>query len=222
MIKYILFDVDGTLLDFTAGERMAFINTIKHISSIEVNDEDIKMFSKINEEAFQLYNNKKLTRPEFHHLRFEKILKYLEIDSDIDLANQYYVNELKYSAVLYNDVIDCLNYLSQKYELYIASNGMTEVQRKRLELAHINQYFKKEYISEEIGYNKPDKEFFDYIFKDINDLDKTHYAIIGDRMDSDIIGGINAGIHTIYLNRTNSPLNNLDMIYSLNDVKMIL
>ena len=78
---------------------------------------------------------------------------------------------------------------------------MELVQRKRLEEAGIISYFDKIYISELIGYNKPDKRFFDFIINDIGDYDLDNYLIIGDRLDSDILGGINSDINSIYVKR---------------------
>lgn len=203
MIKYILFDLDGTILDFNMGERDAFIKTINKYSDYKLKDKDILKFSEINEYYFNKYKNGFMDRKTFHFNRFNDVSKYLNINIDPVLANSYYVEELKYEAQKYNDVDDIIDYLLNKYDLFIASNGMNEVQIKRIELAGLDKYFKKYYISENIGFNKPDVGFFDFIFNDLSDSDKSHYIIIGDRLDSDILGGINTGIKTIYVNRSN-------------------
>ncbi len=225
MIKYVLFDLDGTILDFKEGEKDAFINTMLELYKYNPNIKDIKLFSKINEECFLEYQNNKVSRKVFHHKRFEKILKELNIDGDIDLTNDLYVNKLKYSSVVYKDVIETLNYLYDKYDLFIASNGMRIVQLKRLELAGLLKYFKDYFISEDCSHNKPDKEFFNYVFDKINDNDKSKYIIIGDRLDTDIYGGNLSGIKTIYINRSNiEDTKNISdyTIYDLRDIKNIL
>ena len=93
--------------------------------------------------------------------------------------------------------------LHKEYKLYIASNGMYEIQVTRLKKANILNMFDGVYVSSKIGFNKPAKEFFLRAMNDIGDSDKSKYLMIGDREESDIIGGINAGIDTIYFNRKN-------------------
>ena len=224
MIKYILFDLDGTLLDFNKGEAKAFKDTIKEVSNYDVSDDEIKLFSKINEECFQEYGKANMTRIEFHYLRFKRILEALNIKADIVKTNELYVNKLTYNAEVYDDAIECIDYLHNKYELYVASNGMSSVQEKRMELSGLKNHFKKFYISEDIGFNKPHINFFEYIFKDLNDYDKSHYVIIGDRLDTDILGGNNAGIKTIYINRIdfNSDIKPDYIVDDLRDLKNIL
>ena len=224
MIKYILFDLDGTLIDFIKGEKMAFIDTIKKYMNYIPSDLECKRFSDINEYYFNEFKEGRMDRKTFHSNRFKEIYEYLKYDGDIVNSNEYYINSLKYQAELYDDVLDILNYLKNQYRLFIASNGMTSVQIKRLEIANINNYFEKNYISEDIGYNKPDIEFFNYIFNDLNDYDKDKYIIIGDRIDSDILGAINSGIKSIYLNRVNNSYDNVPnyVINSLLEIKNIL
>ncbi len=201
MVKYILLDLDGTVFDFNKGERSAFIKTIVENCNYKPSLEECLEFSRINEFYFKEYQNKKMTREEFHFNRFRSIMEYMNISYNIFDINKYYVNELKYQADLYDDALDIIKYIKNKYILCAQSNGMELVQRKRLEEAGIISYFDKIYISELIGYNKPDKRFFDFIINDIGDYDLDNYLIIGDRLDSDILGGINSDINSIYVKR---------------------
>ena len=221
MINKLLIDLDGTLLDFNKGERNAFIETIKKFTGYDPTDFDCQKFSVINEHYFNEYRLGKMDRDTFHHNRFKDIYEYLKLNADIDKSDEYYVASLKYQANLFDDVLDCLKYLYKKYDLYVASNGMTEVQKKRLETAGIDKYFKKLYVSEAIGYNKPDIEFFNYIFNDLNESDKLSYAIIGDRLESDILGGINAGIITIYLERHEIVRDDIKPTYTISSLDEI-
>ncbi|MCR5113959.1 MAG: HAD-IA family hydrolase [Acholeplasmatales bacterium] len=225
MIKYILFDLDGTLLDFKAGERNAFTDTINKFTNYKLKEEDILKFSDINERLFNEFASGKIKeRIIFQEARFKEIYEYLGIDANVSESNKYYVESLKYQANKYSDVDSCIKYLYGKYKLYIASNGQSMVQYKRLETSGLDKYFEKYYISEDAGANKPDVEFFNYIFNDLNDNDKDSYVIIGDRDNTDILGGINAGIKTMLLNRddVNVKYHADYEIKSLDEIKDIL
>lgn len=221
-MQKILIDLDGTILDFNKGEKISFVETIKHFFNYTPSEYECKIFSFNNEYFFNQYANGNMERRKFHHSRFFKTLKFMKLEGNVFEINDYYVDLLKYQSILYDDALDALKYLSSKYDIYVASNGMTEVQMKRIE--NIRKYFKGYYISEAIGFNKPNIKFFEYIFRNLNEYDKSKYIIIGDRLESDILGGINAGIKTIYLNRNNI---NFDIkpdyeIKGLNEIKNVL
>lgn len=220
MIEYVLIDLDGTLLDFGAGERNAFKETINKYSNYVLKEKDYKKFSDINEYYFNEHSKGNMERKEFHYNRFKKIFEYLNLDCPIIEANAFYIESLRYQANPFDDVFEFLDYLKDKYRLFIASNGMTSVQIKRLELAGILKYFEKIYVSEAIGYNKPEEGFFNYIVKDINDYDKSKYIIIGDRLDSDIEGGRGFNIKTVFLDRSKRH-GNVDANYHINDLREI-
>ena len=200
-MKYILFDLDGTLMDFNKGEANAFIDTMMHFKAYTPSREEISHFSYLNERLFHQFAKGEMTRIEFQEKRFKEIMEYLDMDGDISLFNKYYVESLKYQADLFDGVVDVLEELSKKYRLFIASNGMNQVQIKRLKKAGIYDYFERIYISEIIGYNKPDKEFFEYIIKDIKDDNRWEYIMIGDRYDTDIMGAKKVGIDGILLSK---------------------
>lgn len=95
--------------------------------------------------------------------------------------------------------------LKDKYELYIVSNGTASVQDSRLESAGIAPYFKDIFISERLGADKPTKKFFDIVFSRIEGFERDKAVIVGDRLSSDILGGINAGIKTCWFNPKRLP-----------------
>ena len=87
-----------------------------------------------------------------------------------------------------------------RYRLYLVTNGTTCVQKGRIASAGIAKYFEEIFISEEIGYDKPSARFFEYCFSRIPDFSRDRAVIVGDSLTSDIQGGINAGIRTIWFN----------------------
>ena len=98
-----------------------------------------------------------------------------------------------------------LQILYPQYQLYLASNGNLRIQKGRLDSAGIRQYFQKIFVSEEVGANKPSRDFFDACFAAIPDFDPAQAIIVGDSLTSDIQGGIHAGICTCWFNPQGNP-----------------
>jgi len=96
--------------------------------------------------------------------------------------------------------VELLETLSSEYRLYLATNGTSKVQKSRISSSDISKYFRGIYISEDVGYNKPDPRYFEACFKDIPDFKRKETVMIGDSLTSDIKGGINAGIKTVWFN----------------------
>ena len=93
-----------------------------------------------------------------------------------------------------------LEALYGKYRMYIVSNGTAKIQYSRIAGADIGKYFDGIFISEEIGYDKPDRAFFSYCFSQIPDFSREESVIVGDSLTSDMLGGRNAGVRTVWFN----------------------
>lgn len=200
--SYIFIDLDDTIFDFKKGESAALKNVMDDIG-YNISNEEISMFSELNEKYFQMFSSGELTRDEFHDMRFKDFFEKLHINSDPNKSDKKYMDELSKACEWVDGAYEMIVRLHKEYKLYIASNGMYEIQLTRLKKANILNMFDGVYVSSKIGFNKPAKEFFLSAMNDIGDSDKSKYLMIGDREESDIIGGINAGIDTIYFNRKN-------------------
>ena len=100
---------------------------------------------------------------------------------------------------------EILDYLKGRCRLFIASNGVAQTQYSRLDSAGISPYFEKIFISEEIGALKPSREYFERCFAQIPGFRPEAAAIVGDSPSSDLLGGQNAGIRTIWYNPKQKP-----------------
>ena len=87
-----------------------------------------------------------------------------------------------------------------KYKLYLASNGTAVVQQGRMTSAELYPYFQESFVSQELGHNKPSKEYFDAAFARIPGFEPARCLMVGDSLTSDILGGKNAGLRTVWVN----------------------
>ncbi len=228
MIKYVLFDLDDTLLDFRASEREALKETFEIIN--EPIDEDTYLkFSSINEEYFNKFAQKLMTREMFHKERFRVLLDSINSKLDPVYVNNLYVKSLSESAILFPDTLEILDYLKQKnYKLYVVSNGQKEVQLRRIQKCNISSYFDYVFISSEIGYNKPNIRFLEFvtnqIYKDESkeniDVDKSEFIMIGDRENADIKCANDFNIKSVLIGT--SKTNATYKVKQLSEIKNIL
>lgn len=201
MIKYILLDLDDTILDFHKAEAAALKATLEHFD-IEPNDTAIARYSEINAAQWKKLEKGELTREQVKLHRFELFFAELGICCNAEDARTYYENRLAVGHYFMPGAEKMLKEISERYALYLVSNGTTLVQNGRIESAGIAPMFQKIFLSEAIGYVKPQKEFFDACFAEIPDFDPTQAIILGDSLTSDIQGGINAGVRTCWYNPT--------------------
>lgn len=200
----LLFDADNTLLDFFAAEARAIEITCKHFN-IPFSKEVGKLYSDINDSFWKRFEKGEIKREEINVGRFAKFAQIMKSDVDATAMASFYVEELSNGNMIIEGADRLCEALSKKYDMYIVTNGHASVQKRRFGTSPLPQYFKKSFISEEIGRRKPEKEYFDLVFKELSEKDKSKICIIGDSMSSDILGGINAGIDTCFYNRLGLP-----------------
>lgn len=198
--KYLLFDLDHTLLDFDAAEDIALTQLLE-----EEGVEDIQAYKDyyvpMNKSLWKDLEQKKITKSELINTRFAKLFAHFGIEKDGAYLAERYQFFLSKQGQTFPGVEDLLRKLiSQGYELYAATNGITYIQTGRLKQSGIAPYFKEIFISEQLHTQKPDAEFYEKIGSCIPNFDKNHALMIGDSLSADIQGGQNAGIDTVWHN----------------------
>jgi len=210
--KYLLFDADETLFDFRKDEISGFYKTLEYFG-ISPSLELFECYSKINRSFWEAFERNEITKEDIGTKRYDTFLKTFSINGDGAEFNRVYMNYL--SDVGGNTIENANNVFSFLYDkgfdMYIITNGTDWIQKSRLKNSGLSGYFKKMYVSEEIKVQKPMKEFFDFVIKDIGEQNKNNYLIIGDSLTSDILGGINSEIDTIWFNYR-YKMNNSDII----------
>ncbi len=203
MKKYelVLFDIDGTLLDFEKAERVCMKETLTRFG-LRNDDEVLDSYNEINIFHWKLYEMGGLSLDNLLVKRHEVLFQRYGFEQDAAKFNDYYESRLKNCAYLVEHALDVLDYVKSKScKMAIVTNGIYETQTNRIGLSCLNKYFQHVYISEKIGYSKPRKEIFEHIFKDIGgDIKKENTLIVGDSLTSDITGGNNFGIDTCWVN----------------------
>lgn len=199
----LLWDVDNTLLNFEKTEDYALRNSFLEFQLPF--DEAIKdTYQKINKNLWKQLEEQTIQKDDVIYGRFEKLFETLEITSiDARLFQDYYQRVLANTYFVQDDSIT----LCQKYKglikQYIVTNGVKKTQETKLSLSGINQIMDAVFISEEIGYPKPDPRFFDFVFQNIGSVQKDRVLIVGDSLSSDIKGGLLYGIKTCWYNPEN-------------------
>lgn len=199
MIRNVLFDLDDTLFDFHKAEKIALTKTLVHFG-IDPTEETLALYSTINAAHWKRLELGEISREEVKVGRYRELFKTIGVECDPVKATAYYESMLAIGHYFMPGAPELLEELYGKYRLYIVSNGTAKVQEGRIGSSGIAKYMDGIFISQVLGANKPDKQFFDICFAEILDFSLSETVIIGDSLSSDIKGGINAGITTVWFN----------------------
>jgi len=199
--EVLLFDLDDTLIDFSEDQRSAFKYAFETMG-YEYTEDVLKEYKKINDIVWkELEIGKIKTVADLYEKRCKMLFEIYNIKETLDTFNKLLDKGFQRSGTLFANVENVLKKLKQRYKLGIITNGPKSQQYIRMENAGIAKYFSYIFVSEEIGYNKPNIKFFEYMFQKMEEKDKSKILIIGDSLTSDIQGGRNCGLDTCWYNR---------------------
>lgn len=204
MIEFLFLDLDDTILDFHKAERIALSKTLRHFG-MEPTEEVLRRYHEINKWHWEQLELGKLTRAEVLYKRFEALLTQLQVQADPAALQACYEKNLSIGHYFLPGAEEAMEQLHRNHRLFLASNGTASVQRGRMTSANLYRFFEQVFVSEQIGYHKPAREFFRCCFDRIPGFDPTRAVMVGDSLTSDIRGGIGAGIKTCWINPTHSP-----------------
>jgi len=223
MIKIILWDIDDTLLDFHAAEREAIKKLFGQFGLGECTDEMLLRYSSINRSYWKRLELGELTKPQILIGRFKDFLESEGLDAEIaPKFNEAYQVSLGDTIVFRDDSYNIVKSLRGKVKQYAVSNGTVIAQTKKLRLSGLGELMDGIFLSEQLGVEKPNVEFFDKVFEQIGQVDRSEILIVGDSLSSDIKGGNNAGIKTCWYNPTKAQvLSELRIDYEIADLHEI-
>lgn len=197
--EILLFDVDGTLLDFDRAEEEG-IEGLLNYYQVPATQENKGKYRVLNKKYWEMLERGEITRERLLGKRFEDFFGSFGISVDGAATDGLYRQYLNNSAVLIDGAIGLLESLKKNHTLYVITNGVAATQYNRLAKSGLDQYFDGIFISEEAGSQKPQNEFFEFCFGKMGRRDVENMLVIGDSLTSDIRGGNNAGIDTLWFN----------------------
>lgn len=209
-MKYstILFDLDNTLWDFDLAEKLALSDFFlkKGLSKDKLN-EYIQNYKIINKKLWEKLEKSKITRSELLNSRFYDFFKTLDIQVDGEQYSKEYEKIIGLHGETIEGAYEFLENLKENgYRLYAVTNGIYNIQVNRLKNSSITKFFEDIFISEKIGFVKPDIRFFKNVEDNIVNFDKEKTILIGDSLTADIKGANIYGIDSIWYNPHNKDL----------------
>ena len=203
MIEFLFLDLDDTILDFKKAEYIAVGKTIADFG-VEPTDEVRHRYHLINKWHWEQLEKGTMTRDEILVGRFKVLFSELGVDVDAEKVARDYEKNLGTGHWFLPGAEEAVESLHKKYRLFLASNGTASVQKGRMTSANLYRFFEQSFVSQELGYNKPSKEYFDAAISRIPGFDPDQCLMVGDSLTSDILGGKNAGIRTVWVNPTHA------------------
>ncbi|MCQ2087703.1 MAG: YjjG family noncanonical pyrimidine nucleotidase [Bacilli bacterium] len=204
-IKVVFLDIDNTLLDFDMAIRTGIENGFKKFNLGEFSEEMFSTFERINSKLWERLQKKEITFQQIKDTRFNLVFKELGVNFDGVKFEANFREFLFNYAYPVDGAIELLTYLKDKnYVVCAASNGPLNQQLNRLKVGKMYDLFDYIFVSEDLGFSKPNVEFFDACFSRMKEkYFKEQCVMIGDSLTSDIQGGINSEFKTIFFNKHN-------------------
>lgn len=200
-IRAILWDIDGTLLDFERAEQAAICACFDTFGLGRCSAEMIRRYSAINRGYWQRLERGELSKKEVLEGRFYDF--FCEEGIDPALAASF---NLEYQLRLGDTVFfldrgdELVRALRGRVRQYAVTNGTKTAQQRKLKNSGLDRLLDGIFISDEIGFEKPQEGFFDYVFARIESGCKQEIMIVGDSLTSDMSGGNRAGIRCCWYN----------------------
>jgi len=202
MKKYeiFLFDADGTLYDFGKDEESALRRMFEQCG-FDYSENVLKRYRALSAALWDAYEKGKMKKRDLQKLRFERLFDEFGIRYDALEFNDNYIEKLGEGRFLIDGAVEiCEAIASAGKPIFIVTNGFKRVQEPRIKNSPIYKYFSDVFISEVVGYPKPDERYFDHVFSNIPQVSKDKILIIGDSLAADIAGGNKVGIDSCWVN----------------------
>lgn len=214
MMEFLFLDLDDTILDFHKAEAVALSKTVRQFG-LEPTQEVLDRYHIINKWHWEQLELGVMTRDQVLVNRFGALFEKVGMTVDPAACAKSYESNLGIGHYFLPGAEEAVKRLSERCRLFLVSNGTATVQHSRLTSAGLYPYFEQVFISQEIGYNKPEKTYFDRCFERIPGFEQERALMVGDSLTSDIKGGINAGLKTVWVNPAHKPCGDIRPDYEI-------
>jgi len=219
--KTLLFDLDGTILDFSKTEEAALNAAYKTVFKTKPTKNLLSEYHKINSDLWKEFEKGSIDIQDLKKKRFSDLFLHFNLSDDPEVFSDIYLSELGKGGYLLEGSMDILNYCKKNYRLAAITNGIGAVQRSRMKVAEIEHFFETIVISEDVGIAKPDSGIFDIVFNNMKLTQKEDILMIGDSLSSDILGGINVGIDTCWIYGNGKKIESIEPTYSISSISKL-
>jgi len=217
--KWLLFDLDNTLLDFSSASKIALWKTFEDYD-LTCNEEIYKIYKKENAKVWISFENKEIDTLTLRKIRFAGFFEVMGIkDIDPFVFNARYLEHIVLASETYDGVPQLIKDLKTDYQLGIITNGLKEVQRPRLQKVNMIDEFQSIVVSDEIGVAKPDVKFFEHTYTTLSDQpQKSEILVIGDNLMSDVLGGHRYEVDTCWISHGKENTTDVKPVHQINTV----
>lgn len=224
-MKYniVLADIDNTLFDFNADSREALEKAFSTFS-LPYSHETWEEYHAVNQALWKEYEEGKIEKKFIYPTRFARYLAQKGLSANAEELNACYMKHLEEGSNYFPQTKVFLETLRDMgVRVFGATNGSTSVQKARMARSGMAHLFEKVFISEEMGHQKPTKEYYNLIFAEIGEENRANAIMLGDSLSSDMQGGRNAGIATCYIGESDPHDDRCDyVIHELMEFPKIL
>jgi len=220
--KHLLFDLDHTLWDFerNSGETLIELYSFYNLDQFNKfsSDDFLQKFKEVNTTLWEWYDRNEIDRMYIRNNRFKMVLTQLGLDSkDIpEDISEVYLSICPTKGNVIPDTFEVLDYLQGRYHMHIITNGFDDIQDTKLNSSNLRGYFDKIFTSEAVGFKKPSREMFEKAVELIGTR-KSSCVMIGDNLETDIKGALNASLDVIFFNPDNIP-HELQVTYEISNL----
>jgi YjjG family noncanonical pyrimidine nucleotidase len=223
-ITHIFFDLDHTLWDFDKNSILAFEKIFRKDFPTVNTALFIKHYIPINQACWKLFQVDAISHEELRYRRLKDSFDAISFDisdAQINQISEDYIQFLPDFNHLFEDALEVLQYLKERYELHIITNGFAEVQFRKIANSNLEPYFKTITNSEMAGAKKPNPIIFEHALEKAS-ARKKESIMIGDSMDADVIGALDFGMKAIFFNPNQIQVEDfIPQITTLAELKLI-